>query len=100
MNEDKSTIYHRLRRRDDLAGTAVAGFLLCGLLWLDGAHRLRELSAALAQWIPGGVEEAATVAVMTIALMGILQIVEFPFAFYQGYLLEHRFGLSTQGAGH
>ena len=100
MNEDKSTRYHRLRRRADLLGTAVAGVLLLGLLLLGGAHRLRELAAAIAQWLPGGLEEAATVVVLTILVVLVLQVVEFPFAFYQGHLLEHRYGLSTQSAGH
>jgi STE24 endopeptidase len=99
LNEDKATRYHRLRRRADLLGTAAAGVLLLGLLLLGGAHRLRELSAAIAQWVPGGVEEGMTVAVMTILLVFLLQIVELPFAFYQGYLLEHHYGLSTQSAG-
>jgi STE24 endopeptidase len=100
VNEDKSTRYHRLRRRADLIGTALAGVVLLGLSLTGGAHRLRELSAAIAQWIPGGFDDAMTVAVMTVALIAILQIVELPFAFYQGYLLEHRYGLSTQRAGH
>ena len=100
MNEDKSARYHRLRRRADLLGTAVAGLLLLGLLLLGGAPRLRELAAALAQWVPGGAEEALTVIVMTVALVAILQIIELPFAFYQGHLLEHHYGLSTQSTAH
>jgi STE24 endopeptidase len=100
VNEDKSTRYHRLRRRADLLGTAVAGVLLLSLLLLGGAHRLRELAAAIAQWAPGGAEEALTVIVMTVVLVAILQIVELPFAFYQGHLLEHHYGLSTQSTGH
>ena len=100
MNEDKATRYHRLRRRADLAGTAGAGVLLLGLLLSGGAHRLRELAAALAQWVPGGIEEAATVVLLTIVLVAILAVVELPFAFYQGHLLEHRYGLSTQSTGH
>ena len=100
MNEDKSTRYHRLRRRADLIGTAVAGVLLLGLSFSGGAHRLRELSAALSQWVPGGVDDAMNVVVMTIVLVLILQVVELPFAFYQGFLLEHRYGLSTQSMGH
>ncbi len=100
MNEDKSTRYHRLRRRADLLGTAAAGLLLLALLLTGGAHRLRELAAAIAQWVPGGLEEGMTVAVLTIPIVLILQAVEFPFAYYQGHLLEHRYGLSTQSAGH
>jgi STE24 endopeptidase len=100
VNEDKSTKYHRLRRRADLLGTAIAGVVLLALSLGGGAHRLRELSAALTQWIPGGFDDAMNVAVMTIVLVLLLQIVELPFAYYQGYLLEHRYDLSTQSRGH
>jgi STE24 endopeptidase len=100
LNEDKSTRYHRLRRRADLLGTAAAGVLLLGLLLSGGAERLRELAAAIAQWAPGGIEEAVTVALLTIMLVVLLQVIELPFAFYQGHLLEHRYGLSTQTTAH
>ena len=99
MNEDKSTRYHRLRRRADLLGTASAGVVLLGLAIDGGAHRLREVSAAVTQWVPGGFDDAMNVAVMTLLVILILQAVEFPFAFYQGHLLEHRYGLSTQSSG-
>jgi STE24 endopeptidase len=100
VNEDKSTIYHRLRRRADLLGTASAGVLLLGLSFGGGGHWMREKAAAIAQWVPGGFEEAATVALLTVLVVLLLQLVELPFAFYQGYKLEHRFDLSTQTAGH
>jgi STE24 endopeptidase len=100
LNEDKSTRYHRLRRRADLLGTAAAGLLLSALLLSGGAHRLREVAAAIAQWVPGGLEEGMTVMVVTIMLVVVMQIVEFPFAFYQGHLLEHHYGLSTQSTAH
>jgi STE24 endopeptidase len=96
LNEDKSTRYHRLRRRADLLGTATAGVVLLGMAIPGGGHRLRELAAAITQWAPGGFDDAMNVIVFTILLVVILQIIEFPFAFYQGHLLEHRYGLSTQ----
>ena len=99
MNEDKSTRYHRLRRRADLLGTATAGVVLLGLTWSGGNNRLRELAAAVAQWVPG-FDDGMTVIVLTILLVLLLQLVELPFAYYQGHLLEHRYGLSTQSAGH
>lgn len=97
MNEDKSTRYHRLRRRADLLGTAIAGVVLFGLTLTSGAVRLRDLAAAL---VGGGeANEALTVVAVTALMVILLQAVEFPIAFYQGYLLEHRYGLSTQSAG-
>ena len=92
MNEDKASKYHRLRRRADLLGTVVAGLVLLGLTITNGAQRLRDIS--------GGTDSAPTVAVMATLLLVILQAVEFPFAFYQGHLLEHRYGLSTQTFRH
>jgi STE24 endopeptidase len=100
LNEDKSSRYHRLRRRADLLGTAVAGVVLLALSFSGGGHRLRELAAAIAQWLPGGLEEGMTVVVLTILVGLILQVVELPFAYYQGHRLEHRYGLSTQSTGH
>jgi STE24 endopeptidase len=100
VNEDKSAKYHRLRRRADLLGTAGAGVLLLALSLSGGDHRLREWSAAIGQWVPGGSDEATTVVFLAILVVLILQIVELPFAYYQGYLLEHRYGLSTQSLGH
>jgi STE24 endopeptidase len=58
------------------------------------------VSAAITQWLPGGFDDAMTVVAMTMALILILQVVELPFAYYQGYLLEHRYGLSTQTIAH
>ncbi len=96
MNEDKSTRYHRLRRRADLLGTAAAGVVLLGLTVSGGSHRLRELAAAISQWVPDRLNDALMVILLTILVMLVMQIVELPFAFYQGHRLEHRYGLSTQ----
>jgi STE24 endopeptidase len=98
LNEDKSTRYHRLRRRADLLGTAAAGVVLLGLTVSGGSHRLRELAAALSQWLPEGLNDAVMVMLLTVMVMLILQLVELPFAFYQGHRLEHRYGMSTQSA--
>lgn len=100
MNEDKATKYHRLRRRAELLGTASAGVVLFGLVASGLSHRLRELAAAISQWVPDGINDIVMVAIVTIMVMLILAIVELPFAYYQGYLLEHRYGLSTQSRGH
>jgi Zn-dependent protease with chaperone function len=97
LTEDKATIYHRLRRRADLAATAAAGALLLGLLLSSGSVRLREVASNTGQLLPGH-EEAATIAAYAVLLFVLLSLAELPFAFYQGYRLEHRYGLSNQTA--
>jgi STE24 endopeptidase len=100
LNEDKATRYHRLRRRADLLGTLAAGAVLSGLALSGGSARLRELGAAISQWVPDSLNDGVMVMLVTILVMLILAVVELPFAYYQAHLLEHRYGLSTQSAGH
>lgn len=99
MNEDKATRYHRLRRRADLLGTATAGLALIAFLLSGLGLYLRELAAMPASLLPFGLEEAGTVAFFAIALSLLLHVVELPIAFYQGFILEHRYGLSNQSLG-
>ena len=96
MNEDKATRYHRLKRRADLLSTAAAGGFLLFLLLSGAGLHLRELGAVLGMAIGGGFEEPGTVIGFAIALTLLLHVVELPFAFYQGFVLEHRYGLSNE----
>ena len=100
LNEDKATRYHRLRRRADLLGTATAGVVLLALSVSGGSARLRELAAAVSQWVPARFNDVVMVAIVTILVMLILAIIELPFAYLQGHRLEHRYGLSTQTTRH
>ena len=100
LNEDKATRYHRLRRRADLLGTAAAGVVLLALSLTSGSARLRELGAALSQWVPEQFNDIVMVMLVTIVVMLMLAIVELPFAYYHGHRLEHRYGLSTQTTAH
>jgi STE24 endopeptidase len=49
--------------------------------------------------IGSGYEEPGTVAGFAFLLIVLLHLVELPFAFYQGFLLEHRYGLSNERLG-
>jgi STE24 endopeptidase len=97
VTEDKATVYHRLRRRTEFGSTLAAGALLVLLLATGAALRLREIASNTGQLLPG-FEETATVAALALLLFAILSLVELPFAFFQGYTLEHRYGLSNQSA--
>ncbi|MBA3269457.1 MAG: M48 family metallopeptidase [Acidobacteria bacterium] len=96
MNEDKATRYHRLKRRADVLSTAAAGLFLLILLRSGGSLYLRELGSVLGMMIGRGFEEPGTVVGVAIALTVLLQLIDLPFAFYQGYVLEHRYGLSNE----
>ncbi|MEZ5283359.1 MAG: M48 family metallopeptidase [Vicinamibacterales bacterium] len=101
MNEDKSTRYHRLRRRADIGGTAAAGLLLLLLAVSPVGIRLREAAHGFASLVlPAGLEEPLAVVIVTLAVFVLLHAVEFPFSWYQGFALEHRYGLSTQSGAH
>lgn len=101
MNEDKASRYHRLRRRAELAGTLAAGTFLLTLLLTNGSLVLREYASMASMAVaPSGFEEAGTVAFFTLALGILLHAIELPFALYQGYTLEHRYGLSNQAVPH
>jgi STE24 endopeptidase len=97
LNEDKSARYHRLRRRADVASlvwsAAVVGALAAGAgPWLRdliaGLLRLLPLPAPILPWI--------TLTLFVVTLSAALEIGHFPLAFYRGYVLEHRYGLSVE----
>jgi glycerophosphoryl diester phosphodiesterase/Zn-dependent protease with chaperone function len=101
LNEDKAARYHRLRRRADVLGTLAVGAALLALLVTGGALRLREAaSLAGAAIAPSGYEDTGTVVVFTVVLILLLHLIELPFSLYQGFLLEHRYGLSNQRLSH
>jgi glycerophosphoryl diester phosphodiesterase/Zn-dependent protease with chaperone function len=101
VNEDKASRYHRLRRRAEIGGTVAAGVFLIALLVTNGALLLREYASMVGMAAaPGGYEEAGTVVAFAVALFILLHLIELPFAYYQGYALEHRYGLSNQSLSH
>ena len=95
MNEDKATRYHRLRRRAGVVSTIWTAVILLTLL-LTGA------SAVLRSWTTGiaGPEPTLIVALYVLVLSLAFDAATLPFGFYRGFLLERRYGLSTETVGH
>lgn len=85
-NEDKSTRYHRLRRRASVLSTAAAAVVLVLLAVTPGSRWLADVSRG-------------SVALYVVMLAVILEIVTLPFAFETGWRLERRYGLSRESAG-
>ncbi len=98
MNEDRAARYHRLGRQTRVWSIIVSGALLGGLIVTGGSLGLRRL----AQYVAGGghlppfirpVMEVAAFAVLLTAIQGLALS---PFAFYRGFILERRYGLSRE----
>jgi STE24 endopeptidase len=92
MNEDRAVRYHRARRRAAVVSAALAALVLTALLasgwsvWLAGqSNRL------------GG--PAVAVACFTAVLALGWELVSFPLTYYRGFLLERKYGLSSETFG-
>jgi len=100
VNEDKSTRYHRRRRRADAAGTALVGVFLLVLAVSGASGLFRTAAEWLASWLPWPLAPSAAVAFYATGLAITVHALELPFAWYQGFWLERRYGLSTQIMAH
>jgi CAAX prenyl protease N-terminal, five membrane helices len=100
VNEDKSTRYHRRRRRADFAGTVLVGAFLLVLAVSGLSAAFRSASEWLTAWLPATLLPGASAALFLAGLAGTVQALELPFAWYQSYWLERRYGLSTQILAH
>jgi STE24 endopeptidase len=91
MNEDKATRYHRLRRQASVLGTALTAVWLLGLLVTGGSASLRDVSGEVAR------QSFVLTVTCYVILVGLLgEAIQLPLSFYQGVVLERRYGLSTQ----
>jgi STE24 endopeptidase len=99
VNEDKATRYHRLKRLSGAAGV-LAGLVLLAAFWLSGASAgLRTVAerAVDALGVPAAAADAAVVAAYVLALCLASETLALPLAWYRGFTLERRYGLSPQG---
>ena len=95
MNEDKASRYHRLKRRSAVLSVALTATLLGGLLASGGSGSI----ADAARWIAGANPAqfspwAVLVYVVILALLN--EALTLPVAFYHGFLLDRRYGLSLE----
>jgi STE24 endopeptidase len=100
VNEDKSTRYHRLKRRSRAASIALSAMLLIVLLASGASTALRDLAAGWAAALPLAAElQPAGVALLYVALLGALhEFVRLPLDFYGSHRLERRYGFAAHGA--
>jgi STE24 endopeptidase len=89
VTEDKSTRYHRLKRRSEVAGLLWSA-VCCTAVLVTGFTRV--LTDSLAR--VGGASAVVALAVVALAL--VHELGAFPLAWYSGFVLERRYGLSRQ----
>lgn len=91
MNEDKASRYQRLKRQAGIASFLWSTALLVGLMASGLSLRLRALAESFSP-------ASATLAIaMYVAFLSLLsEAGGLPLAFYSGFLLERRYGLSTE----
>jgi STE24 endopeptidase len=102
MNEDKATRYNRLKRRISVVWLAWSISLLLVLLATGWSRALRDMAGAWAlrvtAWPPGAAVASLSLFLGLVAVIN--EVVALPLGFYTGYILEHRYELSTQTIGH
>src|SRR5262249_37632387 len=88
VNEDRSARYQRLKRRVSVVSVLWPAALLAALVATGWHLRLRDLSDRLLPAAPG---------LAYVALLSILsEAGSLPLAFYSGFTLERRYGLSRE----
>lgn len=100
MTEDKSTRYHRRRRRADFAGTVLVGLFLLLLSATGAAGLIRWALEWTTGWLPAPFGALLAAGLFFAGLVATVNALELPFAWYQGYWLERRYGLTTQILAH
>jgi len=98
MNEDKATRYQRLRRRALLLAGAWRVFLLAFLVVSGLAHALRDAAASAVGPFPAFLHVPLTVLIWVTVVALLSDLGALPMAFFAGFTLERRYGLSRQPA--
>jgi STE24 endopeptidase len=98
VNEDRASRYHRLRRRAALASTVagVAGLVI--LIATPLSLSLRDWVLAAASGLVWPLRPIAAVLLFTAVLAGGWEAISFPFVFYRTFLLDRKYGLSSEPA--
>jgi Zn-dependent protease with chaperone function len=96
VNEDRATRYHRLKRQAHVMSLVWSVAFLGGLLWSGLSLTLRSGADAVTASTASGFNRTLTIVVYTCLLALANEIGASPIAFYAGFLLERRYGLSNE----
>ena len=99
MNEDRATRYHRSRRRVGLASMVAAAVVLAVLLVSGRSQDLAAWARGVAAPLPRPLAAAAAVSLYAASLALAWDLLSFPFVFYRSFLLDRKYGLTSESAG-
>jgi STE24 endopeptidase len=99
VNEDRASRYHRLQRLATVASLLWRSALMVGLLWTGLTLTLRSVAESIAvggSSVASGFSRTATIVIYVWLLTLVNEIGGAPIAWYSGFFLERRYGLSNQ----
>ncbi len=96
MNEDRAVRYHRLRRRAALLSAVTGVAALAALVVTPASGRLTGWAVAVSAGLPWPVRPAMAVALVAGTLALGWEALSFPFLFYRSFLLDRKYGLSSE----
>jgi STE24 endopeptidase len=99
VNEEKSSRYHRLRRRSAVVSAGMTAVVLGGFLVSGASAALGRAAVAIAPASSGSGPSVAAVALYVTVLALVHEATTFPLAFYRGFFLERRYQLSSESFG-
>jgi STE24 endopeptidase len=99
VNEDRSTRYHRLKRRASIAALLWSAGFLALVVGTGASAILRDWSQELAEAAGAGRGAAAAVAVYVALLSLFHELGSAPISLYSGFVVEREYGLSNEGFG-
>jgi STE24 endopeptidase len=100
VNEDKATRYNRLKRQASVVSLVWSVLFLGGLLATGVSVSIRNVAHSLAGGVAPAAWQPGAIVLFYVALLSLLnEVGSLPIAFYSGFLLEHRYELSTETIG-
>jgi STE24 endopeptidase len=96
VNEDKASRYHRLKRQAEIASLGLGIILLIALIATGASLGLRDVAEQVTAGTPSFLRETLAVVAFVALLTTLNAVLGLPLAFYGGWVIERRYGLSRQ----
>lgn len=100
MNEDKSARYNRLKRQAGVTSALASAMLLLLLSWSGGSVLLRRAAEGVGSLAGTSLLSFPLTVFSFVVLLSVVnEVVSLPLSYRGGFLLERKYGLSSQSVG-